>query len=51
VTVTLDPRHIRQLKELAAKRKVSMAWLVRDAVERYLAPGPLFEDAVDRDRP
>lgn len=34
----------RTLEEIADKKKVSLAWVVRDAAERYIADKwPLFE--------
>jgi len=48
VTVTLEREQVNLLKTLSAKHKVSVAWLVRHAVEQLLAEGnnlqlPLFE--------
>ena len=36
VTVTISAEQDRQLRALAAEHKVSMAWLVRRAVDRLL---------------
>lgn len=36
----------RTLEDLAAKKKVSIGWVVRDAVEKYVAEQwPLFSNA------
>jgi len=43
-TVSLPVDLQDQLEKLAEKRKVSFSWLVRDAVEKYLAAdAPLFQ--------
>lgn len=42
-SVSFPPEIYRGLEELAAKKKVSIAWVVRDAVEKYLVEEfPLF---------
>jgi len=37
LSVTLPAAHYRQMKQVAAKKKVSVAWVMRDAVDQYLA--------------
>jgi hypothetical protein len=39
VTATLSKKQERMLRALAAKHKVSVAWLIRYAVDRLLAEG------------
>ena len=39
VTVTLPKRHIDALEVIAAREDVSVAWLVRKAVDRLLRDG------------
>jgi predicted DNA-binding protein len=42
-SVSFPPEVYRGLEDLAAKKKVSIAWVVRDAVEKYLVEQfPLF---------
>lgn len=42
-SVTFPPDLYRTLEELAQKKKVSLAWIVREAAERYVADQtPLF---------
>lgn len=36
-TVTIPAEHYSELLNLARQNKVSVAWLVRDAVEKYLS--------------
>ena len=36
-TVSIPTKHYSQLEELARQNKVSIAWVVRDAIDRYLA--------------
>lgn len=43
MSITLPPDHFDELNQIADQRKVSVAWLVREAVEKYLdANAPLF---------
>lgn len=43
VSITLPSEHHDDLQRLAARKRVSLAWVVRDAVERYLEnQAPLF---------
>ncbi len=42
VSVTFPPELYATLVELARKRKVSVAWIVRDAAEHYVAAQPTF---------
>ena len=43
VSVTIPPDHYEELKQIAQRKRVSVAWVVRDAVENYLAAElPLF---------
>jgi predicted DNA-binding ribbon-helix-helix protein len=37
LSVTLPADHYREMQHFAARKKVSMAWVVRDAVDQYLA--------------
>jgi predicted transcriptional regulator len=47
-SVTIDSVDYEELQRLAEQRKVTVAWMVRDAVEQYLvAKTPLFEAAKD----
>ena len=39
VTVTLPRRQLESLTEIAAREDVSLAWLVRKAVDRFLRNG------------
>lgn len=39
ITATLPKKQERMLRALAAKHKVSVAWLVRQAVDRLLSEG------------
>src|ERR1039458_576935 len=42
-SVTFTPELYQTLEDLAKKKKVSVAWVVRDAAERYVADQwPLF---------
>ncbi len=44
MSITLPAEHHEALARMAEQRKVSLAWIVRDAVERYLASEtPLFD--------
>lgn len=46
VSVTFEPEQCEDLQRLAQKKRVSLAWVVRDAVDRYLAgETPLFRVA------
>jgi len=36
-SVTFPPELYRTLEEIAKQKKVSMAWVVRDAAEKYVA--------------
>ncbi len=36
-SISFPPDVYKALEELAKRKKVSLAWVVRDAVERYLA--------------
>ena len=43
ITVTLPPENYELLVRVARTKKVSASWVVRDAVEKYLAADmPLF---------
>lgn len=43
-SISFPAEHYAELERLAHARKVSLAWVVRDAVEKYLAEQwPLFE--------
>lgn len=42
-SVSFPPEIYKALESVAAQKKVSLAWVVREAVERYLADqSPLF---------
>lgn len=47
VTVTLTREQVLALKGLAAKNKVTVAWLVRYAIERLLDDGPAVQLPLD----
>ena len=36
-SISFPPDLYKTLEEIAKKKKVSLAWVVRDAVERYVA--------------
>lgn len=43
VSVTFPPELYRTLEKVARQKKVSLAWVVRDAAEKYVADlWPLF---------
>lgn len=43
ITVTVPPHHYEEIVRKAKHKRVSASWIVRDAVERYLADDmPLF---------
>ena len=43
-SVSFPPELYRTLEELAKKKKVSIAWVVREAAEQYVsAKWPLFD--------
>ena len=45
VSVTFPSPHYEQLQRLAAEKRVSVAWVVREAVREYLASQtPLFRN-------
>jgi hypothetical protein len=49
-SVTFPPELYRTLEDLARKKKVSLAWIVREASERYVADQwPLFGTSLIRD--
>ncbi|MEB4590812.1 CopG family transcriptional regulator [Candidatus Thiothrix sp. Deng01] len=35
-TISFPAEHYAELEQIAQKKKVSVAWIVRDAVEKYL---------------
>lgn len=42
-SVSLSPETYRTLQDIAKQKKVSVAWVIRDAAERYVAEQwPLF---------
>lgn len=44
-SVSFPPEIYKTLEDLATKKKVSIGWVVRDAVEKYVADQwPLFAD-------
>jgi metal-responsive CopG/Arc/MetJ family transcriptional regulator len=43
ITVTIPPDHYELVCRMAKLKKVSNAWVIRDAVEKYIeADAPLF---------
>ena len=43
VSVSFDPADYEELRKIAAEKRVSVAWVVRDAVAAYIfRRGPLF---------
>lgn len=43
-SVSFPPELYRSLEDIAKQKKVSLAWVVRDAAEKYIAEQwPLFE--------
>jgi len=45
MSVSFPPEVYRTLEDLAARKKVSIGWVVRDAVEKYVADlCPLFSN-------
>lgn len=49
MSVSVPAAYRRQLERLAEAKRVSVAWVIRDAVEQYLrSEAPLFEvDEID----
>lgn len=45
VTVTLPRRQLDSLSAIAAREDVSLAWLIRKAVDRFLRDGPAIHIA------
>jgi len=44
-SVSFPPEVYKTLEDLAARKKVSIGWIVRDAVEKYVADQwPLFSN-------
>jgi metal-responsive CopG/Arc/MetJ family transcriptional regulator len=39
-TISFPPELYETLEEIAKKKKVSLAWVVRDAAEKYIADQP-----------
>ncbi len=45
ITITLPPEHYEHVLRMAKGKRVSASWVVRDAVEKYLAADiPLFAE-------
>lgn len=45
ISVTFDQEHYQEMRRIAERNKVSVAWVVRQAVDCYLkAETPLFAD-------
>lgn len=40
-SITFPPKLYRTLESLAKEKKVSIAWIVREAAEKYVASEPL----------
>jgi predicted transcriptional regulator len=36
ITVTVPPDHYKHVCQMAKEKKVSNAWIIRDAVEKYI---------------
>ena len=52
VSVTFPPELYSILVDLAKRRKVSVAWIVRDAADKYVAAQPPSFNTADRsDKP
>lgn len=52
VSVSLDPADHAALKRIAEERRVSLAWVVREAVSEYISQrAPLFRRASRAGRP
>lgn len=50
-SVSFPPELYRTLEELAKKKKVSIAWVVREAAEQYVsAELPLFGNSLSREQ-
>ena len=47
-TVSVPTKHYSQLEELARQKKVSIAWVVRDAIEHYLAERSPLLSTIER---
>ncbi len=48
-SVSFPPEIYQELERLAAAKKVSLAWVVRDAAEKYVADQwPLFKSGEER---
>ena len=49
ITVTLPSEHYREIVQRAKSKRVSASWIVREAVEKYLAADmPLFASSERR---
>ncbi len=50
-SVSLPAEHYTELEELAKDKKVSLSWVIRDAVEKYLQnQWPLFAERQETQR-
>ena len=48
-TISFPPGVYKTLEDIARKKKVSLAWVVRDATEKYIEDKwPLFAEKEDR---
>lgn len=43
-SITFPPKLYRTLESLAKEKKVSIAWIVREAAEKYVADEPIRSD-------
>lgn len=43
-SITFPPKLYRTLEGLAKEKKVSIAWIVREAAEKYIANEPIRSD-------
>lgn len=51
-SVSLPAEHYSELERIAVQNRVSVAWVIRDAVDRYLSTkNPLFHRRVDTNSP
>lgn len=49
-SISLPESHYDKLYELATQKRVSIAWIVRDAIEQYVAGASSVENGPDGER-
>ena len=50
-SISFPPELYKTLEELAKRKKVSIAWVVRETAEQYVsAESPLFGDSLSREK-